>query len=73
MHYLTKYKAANKNERGEIKVCKAFDDWSKELHDEGIEEGRIKTIVELIKKGLLSMTDGAGHLCLGEEELKQYL
>lgn len=38
---LAKYKAANKNERGEIQVCKAFDDWSKELHDDGIEEGML--------------------------------
>lgn len=40
---------------------------------EGIEEGAITTIVGLIKKGLLSIENGAQQLNISESELTAYL
>ena len=40
---------------------------------EGIEEGAIITIVGLIKKGLLSIENGAQQLNISESELTAYL
>ncbi len=40
---------------------------------EGIEKGAITTIVGLIKKGLLSIENGAQQLNISESELTAYL
>ena len=41
--------------------------------EEGIEKGAIITIVGLIKKGLLSIENGAQQLNMSESELNAYL
>ena len=41
--------------------------------EEGIEKGAISTIVGLIKKGLLSIENGAQQLNISESELIAYL
>ena len=41
--------------------------------EEGIEKGAIITIVGLIKKGLLSIENGAQQLNMSESELTAYL
>ena len=40
---------------------------------QGIREGRINSYVELIKDGLLSISEAAKRLEMSEEELKKYL
>ena len=40
---------------------------------EGREEGAITTIVDLIKKGLLSIENGAQQLNISESELTSYM
>ena len=41
--------------------------------EKGIEKGAITTIVDLIKKGLLSIENGAQQLNISESELTSYM
>ena len=40
---------------------------------EGLQEGRIRSYVELVKDGLLPIEEAAKRLNMKEEELKKYL
>jgi hypothetical protein len=44
-----------------------------EGYEDGIEKGRISLIQELIRDGLLSLSDAAKRLDMSEEELKKHL
>ncbi len=40
---------------------------------DGIRKGKMQSLVELVKDGLLSVSEAAKRLSMSEEELKKYL
>lgn len=52
------------NEEGKFDMCKAIDDMRKESRD----EGRIETLIVLVRKGLLSLYDAAKEAGLTPDE-----
>ncbi|MEE1242901.1 MAG: hypothetical protein UHW97_03410, partial [Frisingicoccus sp.] len=62
-----------KKEVSSIMGGKVLEYEAKTILKKGIREGKINTYVELIKDGLLSISEAAKRLEMSEDELKKYL
>jgi len=55
--------------KGVNQMCEILD----EVKEEGKNEGKIELLVDLVKTGVLSISEAAKKIKMSEEELKKYL
>ena len=75
---LTKFRIQVNNRKERVNMCKALEDMLSDAKEEGMkqgmeqgmEQGRIKMLVELVKKGRLTIQQAAEEAEMTEEEFK---
>ena len=56
-----------------IMVGKVIETEAKTILNQGITQGKIDTYLELLRDGLISVTDAAKRLCLSEDAVKEMM
>lgn len=67
------YSSAEKEGKENGTVCKAFDDLINKGHEEGLKEGKISMLKQLIDSGVVSMEEGAKQMGVTRDEFESMM